>query len=200
MTVLTLVILLLPLSQGDFFGSEGDWYSQHVGAAENLRQTMLNTGSLFPQFSQAGGVDATSTIWHITGCCGQTCCFPCLVPNLEMKYIIAGYALLGVIASVNLCYIWLRRQKLAQWVAFCGSVLLAAAACFYHAHHQIIFINYMPFLILALMGIDKLLEKGKVSLMAVSLFWSTCIAFSTLFPAWSSVSFTSCIRAIGDQI
>ena len=56
--------------------------------------------------------------------------FSCLVPNLEMKYIIAGYALLGVIASVNLCYIWLRRQKLAQWVAFCGSVLLAAAACF----------------------------------------------------------------------
>ncbi len=75
LTVLTLVILLLPLSQGDFFGSEGDWYSQHVGAAENLRQTMLNTGSLFPQFS-TGGVDATSTIWHITGCCGQTCCFP----------------------------------------------------------------------------------------------------------------------------
>ena len=169
LTVLTLVILLLPLSQGDFFGSEGDWYSQHVGAAENLRQTMLNTGSLFPQFSTGGG---GCNIYDLAyyGLLRPDVLFSCLVPNLEMKYIIAGYALLGAIASVNLCYIWLRRQKLAQWVAFCGSVLLAAAACFYHAHHQIIFINYMPFLILALMGIDKLLEKGKVSLMAVSLF------------------------------
>lgn len=169
LTVLTLAILLLPLSQGDFFGSEGDWYSQHVGAAENLRQTMLNTGSLFPQFSTGGG---GCNIYDLAyyGLLRPDVIFSCLVPGVEMKYIIAGYALLGVIASVNLCYIWLRRQKLAQWAAFCGSILLGAAACFYHAHHQIIFVNYMPFLILALMGIDRLLEKGKISLMAVSLF------------------------------
>lgn len=112
LTVLTLVILLLPLSQGDFFGSEGDWYSQHVGAAENLRQTMLNTGSLFPQFSTGGG---GCNIYDLAyyGLLRPDVLFSCLVPNLEMKYIIAGYALLGVIASVNLCYIWLRRQKLA---------------------------------------------------------------------------------------
>ena len=169
LTALTLAILLLPMEKGVFFGSEGDWYSQHVGAAENLRQTMLSTGSLFPQFSTGGG---GCNIYDLAyyGLLRPDVLFSCLVPDLEMKYIIAGYAILGVLASINLCFFWLRRQNLNKWSAFGGSVLMAAATCFFHAHHQIIFVNYMPFLILALMGIDRLLEKGKILLMTVSLF------------------------------
>ncbi len=182
LTVFSLAILLLPLSQGDFFGSEGDWYSQHVGAAENIRQTMLSTGSLFPQFSTGGGGCSIYDLAYY-GLLRPDVLFSCLVPDLEMKYIIAGYALLGAAASVNLCYFWLRRQNLAQFAAVSGSVLLAAAACFYHAHHQIIFVNYMPFLILALMGIDRLLEKGKILLMAVSLFLIYMHSFFYAFAA-----------------
>lgn len=38
LTGLMLALLFLPMEKGDFFGSEGDWYSQHVGAAESIRQ------------------------------------------------------------------------------------------------------------------------------------------------------------------
>ena len=50
LSVLTLLLLFLPLGKGEMFGSEGDWYSQHVGAAEALRQTMLSERTIFPQF------------------------------------------------------------------------------------------------------------------------------------------------------
>lgn len=169
LTTITLLLLFFPLGTGMFFGSEGDWYSQHVGIAESLRQTMLETGSLIPQYIHLGG---GSSIYDFAyyGVLRPDILFSCLVPEIEMKYIIAGYAALGVTASVNFCYIWLRKQKLLNSFAFAGAVLLASAACFYHAHHQIMFVNYMPFLILALMGVDRLLDKKRIALLVFSLF------------------------------
>lgn len=169
LTIITLLLLFFPLGTGMFFGSEGDWYSQHVGIAESLRQTMLETGSLIPQYIHLGG---GSSIYDFAyyGVLRPDILFSCFVPEIEMKYIIAGYAVLGVTASVNFCYIWLRKQKLLNSFAFAGAVLLASAACFYHAHHQIMFVNYMPFLILALMGVDRLLDKKRIALLVFSLF------------------------------
>ena len=65
--LLTLFLLLLPaVCSGSFFGSEGDWYSQHVGAAELLRQTMLEQGTIFPQFVPAGGGSNPVSYTHLT--------------------------------------------------------------------------------------------------------------------------------------
>lgn len=169
LTILALGLMLAPVGSGYFFGSGGDWLSQHVGAAELLRQTMLETGTLFPQFTGAGG---TSNIYDFAyyGLFRPDVLFSCLLPQVEMMWIIAGYALLGVIASVNLCFFWLRNQGIKAVFAAVGSVILAASTCMYHAHHQIIFINYLPFLILALIGIDRLLKQGRSLLLILSLF------------------------------
>ncbi len=167
--VITLLLLFLPLETGLFFGSEGDWYSQHVGIAESLRQTMLETGSLIPQYIHLGG---GSSIYDFSyyGLLRPDVLFSCLVPGLEMKYVIAGYAVFEVLLSVNFCYLWLRKQKLSRGFAFAGAVLLACSTCFYQAHHQIMFVNYMPFLFLALLGVDRLLDKGSMALLLFSLF------------------------------
>lgn len=166
LSLFTLLVLFLPLGRGMFFGSEGDWYVQHVAAADAIRQTMLESGSLFPQFIELG---AGANIYDFAyyGLLRPDVVFSCLVPSVDMKYIIAVYAVLGVLASVNLCFYWLRKQT---GFAFLGAVLLATATCFFHAHHQIMFINYMPFLILAFMGIDRLLQKGKSLLLIAALF------------------------------
>lgn len=68
LTALTCALMFLPVEEGCIFGSEGDWYSQHVGAAEALRQTMLETKSLLPSWIGVGGA-AISTIWLTTACC-----------------------------------------------------------------------------------------------------------------------------------
>lgn len=169
LTIITILLMLLPMGSGKLFGSEGDWYMQHVLIADGLRRTMLDTGSIIPQFMGLGG---GSSIYDFAyyGLLRPDVLFSCLIPDVEMKYIIAGYALLGVIAGVNLCYIWLRRQGIGQWFAFTGGILFASSACFFHAHHQIMFVNYIPFLILALMGVDTFLEKRRSGLLVLSLF------------------------------
>ncbi|MGN1413392.1 MAG: YfhO family protein [Anaerovoracaceae bacterium] len=167
--LLTLFLLLLPaVCSGSFFGSEGDWYSQHVGAAELLRQTMLEQGTLFPQFVPAGG---GSNLYDFAyyGFLRPDVVLSCLIPQVEMKYVIAGYSILEVLASGGICFFWLTSQNLSSRLSFCGGLLLVSAACFFHAHHQIMFVNYMPFLLLALMGVDRIvLQKGN-SLLTVSL-------------------------------
>lgn len=170
LTVITILLLFLPMGSNMLFGSEGDWYMQHVAIADGLRHTMLDTGSRIPQYMRLGG---GSSIYDFAyyGLLRPDILFSCLVPDVEMKYIIAGYAVLGVIASVNLCYTWLKRQGIDQWFAFAGGILLATATCFYHAHHQIMFVNYMPFLFLALMGVDRFIETRRSSMLVLALFF-----------------------------
>lgn len=169
LTIITLLLLFLPLEMGTLFGSEGDWYSQHVGIAESLRQTMLETGSLLPQYMHLGG---GSSIYDFAyyGLLRPDVLLSCLVPDIEIKYMIAGYAALGVVASTNLCYLWLERQKISKNFSLIGAILLGSSTCFYHAHYQIMFVNYMPFLLLALIGVDMLLKSKKMVLLVLSLF------------------------------
>ena len=169
LTVLTLALLFLPLKSGEFFGSEGDWYSQHVAAAETLRQTMLGQGTIFPQhIGIGGGSNAYDLAYY--GLLRPDVLISCLLPGVPMKYIIASYACLLAAAAVNLCFIWLRRKGISFGISLMGALLIASAACFFHSHHQIMFVNYMPFLIAALMGIDIFLEKKKSFLIILSVF------------------------------
>lgn len=169
LTGLTFLLLYLPMEQGAIFGSEGDWYSQHVGAAEALRQTMLSAKGIFPQFvGIGGGINAYDLAYY--GLLRPDVLISVLMPNVEMREIISAYAAAGAVASVNVTYLWLKGKKFTTGHAFAGAVLMAAATCFFHAHHQIMFINYMPFLVLALMGIDRILSDKNSLLLTISLF------------------------------
>lgn len=168
LTALTAALLFLPVPDGCIFGSEGDWYSQHAGAAEALRQTMRASGTLLPPWTGIGG---GSSIYDLAyyGLLRPDLIIACLLPNTPMIQIISVYAAAGVIAAVCLLYRWLQTSGLSIKGCLTGSVLFAAGSCFFHAHHQIIFVNYMPFLILALMGVDRLITKKRGGLLAVSL-------------------------------
>lgn len=175
LTAMTLILLFLPAGLflppggGWFFGSEGDWVSQHVAIADSLRRTMLSSQQILPQWTGLGG---GSNIYDFAyyGLLRPDVLFSCLMPNVEMKYFVAGYAALGVLFSAWLCYIWLQKRGKTRWISFAGAVLMVSAGCFYHAHHQIMFVNYMPFLVLALIGVEQVMQKGRICLLAVSVF------------------------------
>lgn len=159
---------LMPLGLGKLFGTEGDWYTQHVPIGETLRQAMLESGKLLPQHLFLGG---GSSIYDFSyyGVLRPDILISCLFPEIEMKYFISGYALFEIYAGGILCYFWLKKNRISSWFSFIGSVLLASSACFYHGQHQIMFVNYMPFLILALWGVQRVLEEEKSGLLMTSL-------------------------------
>ena len=79
----------------------------------------------------------------------------CLLPQVPMAYILIAYMFLIYLASVLLCFFWLRSEEIRPLFAFIGSVLFMTAGSMFHMHRQIMFVNYMPFLLLAFLCISK---------------------------------------------
>ncbi|MCI8299343.1 MAG: YfhO family protein [Lachnospiraceae bacterium] len=156
------------LSQNALFGSEGDWFSQHVAIAEQYRTAFYETGKILPDWLPLGG-GCNSYDFSYYGFLRPDVLLSFLLPNVPMTYIISGYAVFGLAAGTLLCYFWLKRHVQFSFFAFVGAILYACAACFYHTHHQIMFVNYMPFLILALWGTETLIQKGRFALLVLSL-------------------------------
>ena len=160
---------LLPVGTGRYFGTVGDWYSQHTAAAETLRQAMLESGRLIPQYLPLGG-GSSGYDFAYYGLLRPDVLLGCLFPSVEMKDLVAGYALLGIYASGVLCFFWLKTCRIPIWFSFAGAALLVSSSAFYQAHNQIMFVNYMPFLILALWGIGRVFEKKSPALLAAAVF------------------------------
>ncbi len=162
---LALLLALGPAAvRGEFFGYGSDWLSQHLPLAETLRSAMLDSGRLIPLYLNLGG---GSSIYDFAyyGLLRPDVLLGCLFPQVGMEYILAGYSLAGIVLGTNLLFGWLRRKLRGEPKGTCAAafatVLYAAAICFFHAHNQLMFVNYLPFLILTLIGIDRLAEQGK---------------------------------------
>lgn len=170
LTLLFIFLLILTIPSGCIYGSEGDWFSQHVALAEQFRQIFYETGRIFPDYTWLG---SGSNIYDISyyGFLRPDVLISFFLPQISMKYIISGYMILNMLAAVNLCFLWLKRHVHAPFFAFLGALLFSCGGFTYQAHHQIMFVNYLPFLFLALLGIDRLLQKGKSELLILSLFF-----------------------------
>ena len=150
--------------RGEFFGYGSDWLSQHLPLAETLRSAMLDSGRLLPLYLHLGGGNSVYDFAYY-GLLRPDILLGCLFPQVGMEYLLAGYSLAGIVLGTNLLFWWLRRRLRsepsgARAAAF-AAMLYAAANCLFHAHNQLMFVNYLPFLILTLIGIDRMAEQGK---------------------------------------
>ncbi len=176
--------------EGLLFGFGSDWLSQHLPIAESLRQAMLESGRLLPLYIDLGG-GVTVYDFAYYGLLRPDVLLGCLFPSVGMEYILGGYAAVELLLGANLVYVWLqgncRQNAAGRRAAFAGSVLYLAAGCFLHAHFQLMFVNYLPFLVLALIGIDRFIEKHKGILLCVGL---TLVYFHSFYYAPSCLCVT----------
>lgn len=131
-----------------------DWLSQHVRLAETNRGACLEQGTLVPAFLPLGG-GSNGYQFSYYGYLRPDILIGCLFPFVPMVYFLIGYMLAGYFCSVMLCYCWLLKHTQDKGSAFLGSLFFLTAACFFQTHRQIMFVNYMPFLMLALLCIKK---------------------------------------------
>lgn len=203
------VILLLLLSAGGFliwrlipegswFGSQTDWYSQHMTIADYMRKNFYATGQLFPDFTGLGGGTNFFSLSYY-GFMRPDVLISYLFPGIAMAYFIQGYAILEILLGGGLIYYWLHRKGFSDFTSFACGFFYLTANCFFQAHRQIMFVNYMPFLILAFLFLDQILDVRKAAKyrfrphvgLVISLFF--CILHSFyFFPS----CFTACILYI----
>ena len=154
LTGLFALLIHLSLPAGCVYGSTTDWLSQHTALAETIRTAMQEQHTLLPAYLPLGG-GSNGFQFSYYGYLRPDILIGCLLPAVPMYKIVIAYALGGCLLSVLLFYLLLRRHRLSGFDSFMGSVLFLTASCFFHTHRQLMFVNYMPFLLLALLSVKK---------------------------------------------
>lgn len=171
LTGLTLFFCWMFVGRYGIFGAKVDWLSQHSVLPDYFRQQFYATGKLFPEF--AANLGGGQNIYHFAyyGLYSPLILPSYLLPFVKMSDYIMAVSITGLTASVLLFYYWLKSRKTNTGTAFILSLMfLLAGPMIGQYSGQIMFVDYMPFLCLALIGVDRYFEQEKSALFTVSVF------------------------------
>lgn len=170
-TLFYLFIYFLITKNKYFFGSTLDYQTQHYLIPEYFRTLFYQTHDLFPDFAFHLGSGQNIYYFSYYGLFSPIIFLSYLFPHLSMlNYIIISSSII-VIFSACLFYFYLRKNDFSFIVSFLGGLMLLCASPFiFHAHRHIMFINYMPFLILGMFGVDRYFKNKKGGLLIISCF------------------------------
>lgn len=156
---------LLKISGGYLAGSKVDWLSQHSVFPEYFRQRFYETGNLFPDFAMELGAGQNIYNFAYYGLYNPLYLVSYLLPFIKMTDYLQLLAVLEQMADGILCYVWLKGNQFREEESFFASVVvILAGPVVYHSSMQFMFVSYLPFLFLALIGYDKYCRTGKYSL------------------------------------
>jgi uncharacterized membrane protein YfhO len=148
-------------SKGLLFTQVYDYMTQHVPLIDNLRDQFYQTGKIIPEFmpNLGGGQNAFNYVYY--GLAN-----PLIVPLYFLPFISSYNYLLSVmtltvLASFTLTHFWLRKRFSVLFSAVGSLAILLAPAILFSYHNEYMYIDYMPFLILALHGVDRIVYKNK---------------------------------------
>lgn len=168
LTIITIALAILIVPKNHLFGSNTDWLSQHIVLSDYLREAMLKNKSMFLDFALELG--AGQNIYNISyyGLFRFDVLIGCLFKNILMKDIVIGYLFFNLIMSVNLMFYWLKSKKLDLWLCIIGAVLLLCSSLLFQSHRQIMFVDYMVWLILGLISVDRYLKNNNSLFVVIS--------------------------------
>ena len=177
LTGLTLFFCRMFVGRYGIFGAKVDWLSQHSVLPDCFRQ-FYATGKIFPEF--APNLGGGQNIYHFAyyGLYSPLILPSYLFPFVKMSDYIMVISITGLTVSVLLFYYWLKSRKTDTGTAFILSLMfLLAGPMIGQYSGQIMFVDYMPFLCLALIGVDRYFEQEKSGLFTVSVFLMIMTSF-----------------------
>lgn len=142
------------------FGAKIDWISQHTVLPDYFRQQFYETGELFPEF--AANIGGGQNIYNFSyyGLYNPLLLPSYLLPFVKMSDYMMAVQFFCLTGSVLLMHCWLKKKRFSESICIgVSAMLLLSAPMIYHSYKHIMFVNYMPFLLTGLMGVDRYFEK-----------------------------------------
>ncbi len=160
------------------FGSNVDWISQHSVIPDYFRQQFYETGNLFPEF--AANIGGGQNIYNFSyyGLFHPVILISYLLPFVKMGDYLMGASIVSLVLSAELFYGWLLKRGFSGSICFMTALMyLLSGPMIFHSYCQIMFVNYMPFLCMAFLGVDRYFETGGKLLYTVSVFLMILASF-----------------------
>ncbi len=153
------------------YGSSLDWYGEHISIPEYFRTLFYHTKDIFPDF--AFNIGGGQNIYNLSyyGLLSPIILISYLMPGVSMRTFIAVSTIICVLVSAIMLYVFLKKKKFSSEVCFITALMFAVSSPMsFHSHRHIMFINYMPFVMLGLFGVDKIFDKKRSWLLTLSVF------------------------------
>lgn len=176
--VLTVIGCWVFVGRQGVFGVKVDWLSQHSVLPDYFRRQFYETGKLFPEF--AGNLGGGQNIFHFSyyGLYSPVFLISYILPFVKMGDYLMAVSIAGIFVSAGLLFYWLNRKGFSWEISLPVSALyIFAGPVIFQSCHQIMFINYMPFLITALLGVDRYFEKRRSGLYTLGVFLMIMTSF-----------------------
>ena len=176
-TIVVMVTIGIVILRYGGFVSCGDYLSQHTVFPEYFRNLFYKTGKLIPHF--ASNIGAGQNIYYFSyyGLLNPLILPSYLMPFLSMNKYMVIMSILCIYLSTISIYKWLKRSFNSMISLFVSIMYLFATPIIYQSHNQIMFVDYMIFLILALLGVDIYYSRRSSCLMIVSIFLMIMTSF-----------------------
>ena len=166
-----ILIVFLTTKFSNVFGSDTDWINQHTIIPDYFRQTFYNTGKLLPNlaFNYGGGQNIFNLSYY--GLLSPIVLPSYLLPFLSMQtYTIISNIIVLMITSV-LFYKWIKSHEYNDDITLITSLIfILAPPLIFQMHRHMMFVNYMPFLVMSLIGVDKYLKSKNKTILILGIF------------------------------
>lgn len=174
-SIISFILLVFLVTDNTFlYASTSN--QEYISYSNYLRELFYNTKDLIPDFSLS--LNNGTNIFNLVeyGFLNPIILISYLLPFISMtNYIIVSTIILIIISTI-LLYKFLHNHKYSSEVCFVSSYLyILSTSITYNSHNNLVLINYMPFLILSLIGVDKIFKENKSYLLIISLFLSLLI-------------------------
>ena len=152
------LFLVIYVGVGNAFGSTLDWAAQHYAIPDYFRKLFYETGEFFPSFAPNIGAGENIYVFSYYGLFSPVILLSYLLPFVSMSTYIQ-------ISSAVLCFLGgalfyrFARKRSGRWISLAlAAAYLCASPLILHSHRHIMFVNYMPFVILAYEAVDDFFE------------------------------------------
>lgn len=169
--MLCLLLILITKDGNYLFGSTTDWINQHVPFFDYFRNLFWQTGNLFPNLALHLGAGTNIFAISYYGLYSPFLLLSYLLPGVSTVTYLQIMNIGSYITTVLLMYRFLLHKQFSEKISLLGAIFtLCASPLLFHFHRQFMFVDYFPFLILALFGVDRYFEKKKRDLLIISCF------------------------------
>lgn len=167
-SIISFILLVLLVTDSTFLYASST-NLEYINISNYLRNTFYETKEFLPDFALSinNGINIYNLVDY--GLLNPIVLLSYIFPFISMtNYIIISTIILVIISTI-LLYKFLHNNKYSSEVCFISSfIFILSTSITYNTHNNLLLINYMPFLILSLMGIDKIFKENKSYLLIIS--------------------------------
>ncbi len=183
------VLLVLLLTRFKYaYGSTLDWAGQHYAIPDYFRKLFYETGEFFPSFAPNIGAGENIYYFSYYGLYSPFILFSYLLPFVKMSTYLQAASMVGIAADIIIFYIFMNRKFRENTAFLLSAVFLLSDSLIFHSHRHVMFVNYMPFLLLALMAVEDYFFKGKKTRLIVFCFLIIISSYYFSIPALIAVA------------